>query len=267
MVATGTADSERWRALLTEGHTGVRLSHRLFRKLPGDPRCKLCHNPFGGLAGKAFGLIGCVPSKVNPSFCTRCVEKLPRGGAKVDVAVLFADIRGSTSLGEHAGPEEYAALLNRFYATATRVLVAHDAIIDKIVGDEVMALFVPGFAGPGYRRAAAEAAVDLVGRLHTDIGLPVGAAVNAGLAFVGSVGSEYVVDITAVGDTVNTAARLQGHAAAGEVVLAEDVYAEVAGSLPAPPAEDLAIRGREAPVRARRLPVAVPTPRLSIVAA
>jgi len=199
--------------------------------------------------------IGCTPSRLNPNFCSRCCDKLPPGGAKVDVAVLFADIRGSTSLGEHAGPEEYADLLNRFYRTSTDVLIAHDAIIDKIIGDEVMALFVRGFAGPDYRRNAAEAGIDLVKTLNRKMNLPVGAAVNAGLAFVGSVGSDYVVDFTAVGDTVNTAARLQGHALAGQVVLCEEVYREVADRYPSPEPRCLKIRGRDAPVDVRVLAV------------
>jgi adenylate cyclase len=245
--------SDDWLKLLTEGHAGVRLSHRLLRRVPGSPRCKLCHNPFGGVAGKAMAKIGCTPSRLNPNFCTRCCDKLPQGGAKVDVAVLFADIRGSTSLGEHAGPEEYADLLNRFYVTSTNVLIAHDAIIDKIIGDEVMALFVRGFAGPDYRRSAAEAGIELVRTLNEKMDLPVGAAVNAGLAFVGSVGSEYVLDFTAVGDTVNTAARMQGHANAGEVVLCEEVYGEVQHRYPTAIPRSLAIRGREAPVDVRVL--------------
>lgn len=249
----GDDASVAWERFMNRGDAAMRLSHRLFGRIPGDPRCKLCHNPFGGLAGRAFSIIGCNPSRLNPSFCTRCLEKLPRGGAKVDVAVLFADIRGSTALGEQSRPEEFAAVLNRFYATSTRVLVAHDAIIDKIVGDEVMALFVRGFAGQHYRRAAAEAAVDLVTTMNGEGALPVGAAVNAGFAFVGSIGSDHVVDFTAVGDTVNTAARLQGHAQAGEVVLCEEVYREVADQHPDAVAHRIEIRGRDAPVDIRVL--------------
>jgi adenylate cyclase len=248
--ATTNLENEAWRRLLIDGQMPVRLSHRIFRHVPGDPRCKLCHNPFGGIAGRAMKVIGCQPSRVNPSFCTRCAERLPQGGAKVDAAVLFADIRGSTGLGEHAHPDEYADLLNRFYRTATHVLVSHDAIIDKIIGDEVMALFVQGFAGRDYRRKAAEAAMELVASLNCGMRLPVGAAVNAGTSFVGSVGSEYVVDFTAVGDTVNTAARMQGYAEAGQVVLADAVYGEIEHRWPHAERRRLEIRGREAPVDA-----------------
>ncbi len=68
---------------------------------------------------------------------------MPRGGAEVDIAVLFADVRGSTGLGERMGATAFAALLYRFYRTATDGLLAHNAVIDKMVGDEVMALFFP----------------------------------------------------------------------------------------------------------------------------
>jgi Adenylate and Guanylate cyclase catalytic domain len=70
---------------------------------------------------------------------------LPPGGAEIDIAILFADVRGSTQLGERLGPAEYASLLNRFYKAATETLIRYDAVIDKLIGDEVMALFIPGF--------------------------------------------------------------------------------------------------------------------------
>jgi hypothetical protein len=102
----------------------------------------------------------------------------------VDIAVLFADIRGSTATAEHMAPSAYAALLNRFYRVATEVLVRHDAIVDKMIGDEVMALFIPGICGANYKRVAAEAAVallDAVGyRAGAEVWMPIGAAVNSG---------------------------------------------------------------------------------------
>ena len=68
---------------------------------------------------------------------------MPPGGAELDVAVLFADVRGSTALGESMGPRDFATLLNRFYRAATNGLSAHDAVIDKMIGDEVMTIFPP----------------------------------------------------------------------------------------------------------------------------
>ena len=246
-----------WQAVLVDGYEPLRRAQRIFRHLPSGPRCKLCHNPFGGVGGKLVGVVGFKPSRKNPNLCARCCDKLPAGGLELDVAVLFADVRGSTSLGERMDAASFADLLNRFYAMATEVLVRHDAIIDKLVGDEVMALFVPGIAGTAYRREAAMAATELMEALAGGLSLPVGAAVHAGRAFMGNVGVGHVVDLTAVGDPVNTAARLQAEAAAGEVVLSDDVYAEVSDRFPDAGCRTVSIRGREAPIGVHvvRLPV------------
>jgi adenylate cyclase len=169
---------EFWRKVLTEGHRPVvKARHRLFRGLPGPPRCKSCYIPFGGLGGRLAGLIGYQPSRKNPNLGAVCCERLPPGGAEVDIAVLFADLRGSTSLGERLGPGAFAGVLNGFYRAATEVLVAHDAIIDKLIGDEVMALFIRGICGPDYHRHAAEAAFALAETLASGLGLPFGTAV------------------------------------------------------------------------------------------
>jgi adenylate cyclase len=176
---------------------------------------------------------------------------MPQGGAEVDIAVLFADIRGSTSLGERAQSEHYAELLNRFYAAATDVLLRHDGLIDKLIGDEAMALFIPGVAGPDYRRKSVLAAMDVLRAVG--YGSPegpwlrVGIGVNAGRAYVGNVGSA-VVDFTALGDPVNVAARLQGAAAAGQAVVAESLHTELDTLLPGARRDVVEVRGREAPV-------------------
>ena len=253
----GNSDEERWRKILTEGHTPLRISHLLFRYLPSAPRCKVCHNPFGGIGGKLVGLMGFARSRKNPNMCTRCCDVLPPGGAELDIAVLFADMRGSTALGERMEPSAYAALLNRFYRAATEVLVRRDAIVDKLIGDEVMALFIPGICGREYRRRAARAALALLQAVgYGQPGqpwMPIGAAVNSGPAYVGNVGSDGVVDFTALGDAVNTAARLASSAGAGEVLLSETVYASVEEQFPGLERRSLTLRGKEAPVPVRVL--------------
>jgi adenylate cyclase len=182
---------------------------------------------------------------------------LPPGGAELDIAVLFADVRGSTILGERLGPAEYAMLLNRFYAAATETLIRHDAIIDKLIGDEVMALFIPGFCGPNYTRRAANAALALlkaVGYQGTEAPwMPIGAAVNSGISYVGNVGSEGVVDFTALGDTVNTASRLASSAAAGEILLSEDVFRTLSEDIPNAENRMLNLKGKAAPLPVRVL--------------
>lgn len=248
-------NEERWRRLLIEGHRRLRLAHMLFRHLPSPPRCKVCHNPFGGIGGRVIALFGYARSRKNPTLCTRCCDALPPGGAEVDIAVLFADLRGSTALAERLGPGAFAVAMNSFYHTATEVLVRRDAIIDKLVGDEVMALFIPGICGPQYRRHAAEAALALVQAVGQGPsgapGMPIGAAVGSGPAYVGNVGSGGVVDFTALGDVVNTTARLASSAAAGEVLLSDPVHREIGDRYANLETRVLAVRGKEAPVTVR----------------
>jgi adenylate cyclase len=171
--------------------------------------------------------------------------------------VLFADIRGSTAIAEHMEPSAYAVLLNRFYRVASEVLVCHDAIVDKVIGDEVMALFIPGICGPNYKGLAAEAAVALLSavgyRVGAEVWMPIGAAVNSGVGYVGNVGGEGTMDFTALGDTVNAASRLASVAAAGEILLSEGVFAAVAEKFPAREGRTLQLRGREAPLSVRVL--------------
>jgi class 3 adenylate cyclase len=222
----------------------------MFRYVPSAPRCKLCNSPFGGLGGCIFGLAGFRRSRKNPALCGRCCDTMPAGGAEVDIAVLFADVRGSTRMGEHTPPAEFAGLLNRFYASATEAILRHDAVIDKLIGDEVMAFFVQGVSGPHYRRRAVEAGIDLL--RGVGYGTPdgpwvaVGAAVNTGIAYVGNVGSE-VVDFTALGDPVNVAARMQAAAAAGELLVRKGVGDDLIGDAPE---RTLQLRGREESVEA-----------------
>jgi adenylate cyclase len=239
-----------WHALLVDGYEPLQKAQRIFRHLPSEPRCKLCRNPFGGLGGRVFALMGRRPSRKNPNLCQYCFDHLPSGGIEVDVGVVFADVRGATGLGERSTATDFARQLNRFYAVATDVLIEHDAIVDKLIGDQVMGLFLPGM-GPDYRRRTAIAAVDIAARVRE---IPVGVGASAGTAFVGNVGSGTVIDFTALGDAVNVGARLQAHAAPGEVVLTADLYSLVAEEHPGARTEVVEVRGRDVPV-----PIAVVT--------
>jgi adenylate cyclase len=235
--------------VLNEGHWSITASHRLFRNLPSPPRCKTCWVPFGGVGGRVAGLAGFKPSRKNPSLCSRCCETVASlGGAEVDIAVLFADVRGSTVLGERSTPTEFASLLNRFYRVATDVLVRNDAVIDKLIGDEVMAFFVRGVSGPGYRRRAVDAGIELLGAVGYGAPegpwLDMGVAVNAGIAFVGNVGGA-VTDFTALGDTVNVGARMQAEAAGGELLIREGLSPQSESGLLR---RILNLRGHEEPI-------------------
>jgi len=233
---------EWWRRNLT-GHGGsMRLERSLLKLLPHDPRCKLCNAPFRGFGGLVMRLTGRRPWAKNPNICTICERSARkyRGGAEIEVTLLFADVRGSTSVAETMSPLEFSALMNRFYGAATRVLQT-DAVIDKLVGDEVIGLYLP-FVKEGPARRAIEAAQELlVATGHADaVGpwLPVGIGVHTGVAFVGIVGSaETVTDFTALGDAVNVTARLASNAAGGEILVSEAALAAagISGRPGAPP--------------------------------
>ena len=254
-------ESALWRQAVTVGHPQLNFMHKVFRHLPGPPRCKVCHNPFGGFGGRLCRLVNMAPSRKNPRLCALCCEKLPPGGAEVEIAVLFADVRDSTGLARRLGPTAYAAMLNRFYDTATETLIRHDATIDKLIGDEVMAFFVPGFAGPSFRQAALAAGRDLLRALgHGAPGgpwLPVGIGIEAGVAFVGNVGAEGYLDFTALGDPVNAAAHIQAAAGPGEILLGEAAYAALADGLPDCAARLIETKG-EGAIRVRSIPVSAP---------
>jgi adenylate cyclase len=247
-----------WDTVLTDGHGSLVKARRLFRYLPSAPRCKLCNNPFGGPAGRVLSAAGFSPSRKNPNLCSRCCDVLPAGGAEVDIAVLFADVRGSTALGRLGAAADFASLLNRFYKVATHTLLRHDAVIDKLIGDEVMAFFVKGISGPHYRDRAVRAGRDLLDAVRDGSGdapwLDLGVSVNAGVAYVGNVGSS-VVDFTALGDTVNVSARMQEHAAGGELLVASGVADHLMATASR---RALNLRGREEPLDAFVLRAAEP---------
>lgn len=251
---TGMSDAD-WHRFLTEGEEGPRIFRRMIRRVPSAPRCKMCYVPFGGLGGRFNRARGNGPSRKNPGFCRGCFEAAPLGGAEVDVGILFADVRGFTSMSEKQGPKAMATLMNRFYEMATDALTHEDAIIDKLVGDEVMALFVPGFAGSEYLAkmiAAAEGLLAGVGYGGEDEPwLAVGVGLDAGVAYVGNVGSGDVKDFTALGDPVNVAARLQSTARPGQIVMSERVYEFARDRYPDAPAVQLDLKGKSEQVAAR----------------
>ncbi len=218
---------EEWRALLTGEHKGVLQLRRAFRGLPSDPRCKLCHAPFGGAGGLVlrpwFG-----PWERNAQLCKNCMRSLTKagvGGAEVELSLLFADIRGSTGLGERLRPTEFSALLNSFYRLAAGAITGNDGVVDKFVGDEAIGLFIPGFSGTDHAAKAIAAGRALLAatrdpKASPSGAIPVGAGVHTGVAYVGSLGSsDQISDFTALGDPVNTTARLASLAAAGELLV------------------------------------------------
>lgn len=139
----------------------LKTLRRVFGRIPDSPRCRACQAPFVGVGAPiARTIFGRKPSNYSLHFCNRCEQALREnpGGVEIEMSIVFADIRGSTPLAEQMNPGDYSALIDRFYTTATEVLIHTDAIIDKLSGDEVLGVFVPGFAGPEHAGRAIEAA-------------------------------------------------------------------------------------------------------------
>ena len=229
-----TEQSETWRRVLSGDLGQLKYFRAVLGKIPAGPRCKLCAAPLKPPGSVVLRPFGFGPSRLNRRLCRACfrtVDKKP-GGAELEISLLFADVRGSTALAEHIPAQEFSQLISRFYGTAARVVDKWDGIVDKFVGDEVVALFVPGFSGEGHAAHAIDAARELLHETGNAEGaepwVPVGAGVHTGIAYVGRVGEGDACDFTAVGDAVNTAARLASSAGAGEILVSASA-AEAAG--------------------------------------
>jgi adenylate cyclase len=213
--------------------------------------------PFAGI-GRVLPGGGFSPSRKNPNFCKSCFEQAPIGCREIETGVLFADVRGYTALSESRPMAELTELMNRFYALAADVLIRHDAVIDKLIGDEVMALFIPSWT-PSAASHMLAAAEDMLGGVgfgsDEEPWLPVGIGVDYGLASVGNVGSGEVKDFTAIGDVVNTAARLQAYAEPGQLVISEHAYRVAGARRRGATAVELELQRKTEPVRAYSLRV------------
>lgn len=242
---------EYWREFLTHPDSMLTFGRHVLRRLPSEPRCELCAAPFTGWGGEAMKLVGKRQSKANPNMCNTCENVLLKyhGGAEIPMSLLFADIRGSTTLAEGMSATEYRALLDRFYDAASAAVFAHMGTIDKFVGDELVATFAPN-AGANHAAVAVAAARDVLRRTgHGDAGgpwVPVGAGVHTGQVWFGVVGDAPHVEITVVGDPVNVAARLAAAAAAGEILVSAD-SAEAAGLDQTLERRSLALKGKHDP--------------------
>jgi adenylate cyclase len=214
----------------------------------------MCLAPFHGIGGFVlrpwFG-----PWERNPQLCKNCIGNLSKqgvGGAEIELSMLFADIRGSTGLGERLGPAAFAAVLNAFYRLAVDAILDNDGVVDKFAGDETIGLFIPGYSGRDHAAkaiAAGRALLEAAAALHaTPQGpIPIGAGVHTGIAFVGTVGSgSDVTDFTALGDPVNTTARLASLAAGGELLISADAARHAGLDIASFERRTVEVRGRQA---------------------
>ena len=256
-----------WRGYLTgeggERYAGfTRVMRALFSRLPSDPRCKICRAPFrgvGSVLARPFGFAA-VGWQMNPNLCDRCeiYVKKHEVGVDVDITMLFADVRGSTALAERLGPAEFHHLIDRFYRTATEILLEEDALIEKLIGDEVAGLFVPGIAGPDYTLRAVRAAQALLQATghgsDAEPWIEIGAGVHHGRAYVGAIGSDQSMSvITVLGGAPNVTARLASAAGVGEILVSEATCRQAGFDLAACEQRSLELKGVGRPVSVRVL--------------
>lgn len=250
---------EFWRDLLTGAAPDIPLREvrHIFSLLPGYARCKFCGAPFDGVFAPALRLMGRGPSRLTRQFCEQCqaVAQQHVGGAEVELTLLFADVRGSTHLGEEMRPAEFSRLISRFFTASSRVLLDTRAWVDRLAGDQVIGMYLPYFVGAADAQVAIEAARKLLlATGHNDPGGPwieVGVGVHSGTAFVGTVGSRHeVTDITVLGDVANVTARLSSAARPGEILISPDAF-QRAGIAEALEQRSLELKGKSQPMIVR----------------
>jgi adenylate cyclase len=160
------------------------------------------------------------------------VEATKLGGDKRPVAVLFSDIRGFTALSETMNPDAMATLLTEYFTEMVECVFRHGGMLDKFIGDAVMAQWGAPIGGADDADRAMQAATEMMSALDTlnarwrEQGRPmleIGIGLNYGEAFAGNIGSERRLEFTVIGDTVNTASRLCSAAGAGEILLSDNM--------------------------------------------
>ncbi len=183
--------------------------------------------------------------------------QLKLGGEKRHIAVLFVDIRGFTPLCEALSPEQVVEILNEYFALVTEAIFCYGGTLDKFIGDAAMAVFNAPFDCEDYVYKAVRAAMDisagseqLAQSFEQRYGKRVsyGVGLNCGEAIVGNIGSDFRMDYTAIGDTVNTAARLEARAAAGQILVSEYVYEAVRDRVKAQQIGAMELKGKAAEI-------------------
>jgi len=179
-------------------------------------------------------------------------DSLQIGGQRSDITILFADIRGFTSYSEKQSPEELVAVLNRYLAAGAEAVLRQEGTVDKFLGDAVMAWFNAPLPQPDHTLRAVRAALDLktaVEKLHAELPpeahLSFGVGIHHGEAVLGWIGTEKRLDYTAIGDSVNTAKRIQENATKNQILISKEACDRVKEQVEAQPYAMLHVKGKK----------------------
>jgi adenylate cyclase len=219
--------------------------------------------PLRGVISAPFRLFGIRPSRMNPNTCTVCELMFTRvmkaRKVTIDATVMFADLRGYTSLSQSQSPDAMSGLLDAFYDECANAIWEYDGLLTKTIGDAVMAVFNFPMKQDDHPRQAVLTArviqrrwsarramlIEALG-LTSDVGIGIG--LHCGELSFGEFGRSHR-DLTAIGTVVNTAARAQSAAASGEILLTQEVYERARSDLMGSQAQEYGLKGFEAPVR------------------
>jgi adenylate cyclase len=220
--------------------------------------------PLHGAVSMPFRLFGIRRSRMNPNLCTICelmFTKVMRARKiTIDATILFADLRGYTTLSQSQSSEAVSGLLDAFYDECADAIWERDGLLNKTIGDAVMAVFNFPIGQADHARQALLAARAIQGRwsarrtaLAESLGLAgaelgVGIGIHCGQLSFGEFGRSHR-DLTAIGTVVNLASRAQSAAAAGEILVTQSVYDRVQPELAAARVQDVALKGFEDPTR------------------
>ena len=189
-------------------------------------------------------------------------EATKLGGEKRPVAVLFSDIRGFTPLSESMKPDEIATLLTEYFTEMVECVFRHGGMLDKFIGDAVMAQWGAPLGNEDDADRALQAAVDMMAALSAlnarwlEQGRPtleIGIGLNYGEAFAGNIGSERRLEFTVIGDTVNTASRLCSAADAGDILLSESMKRALHSAPPLEKRPAMALKGKKGSIHVYRM--------------
>jgi adenylate cyclase len=215
-----------------------------------------------------FRLLGIKTSQMNPNLCTICETMFTKVKRKkqliIPATILFADLRGYTSLSQGTETEEVVGMLHDFYDACASAVWERDGIVNKFIGDAVLAIFNFPIMREDHVRQAVLAAIELQTRCSEKKRLMVinadrkaclvgvGVGIHTGHASIGEVGRAYK-DFTIIGSVVNMASRIQGTAKPGEILVTEEVYGQVADLFPGSESRTYQLKGIETPVKAYML--------------
>jgi PAS domain S-box-containing protein len=182
-------------------------------------------------------------------------NSLQLGGKRVDISVLFADVRGFTSFSETIAPEKLVSVLNRYLAAMAEAVLAQEGTIDKFMGDAIMAWFNAPVQQKDHTLRAVKAALAirdsveaLYKELPKDSHLAFGAGIHYGDAVLGLIGTDRRLEYTAISDSVNTAKRLQENSAKNQIIISREAFERVSGEIEVRPIIPLSVKGKTAPL-------------------